>query len=395
MLILNFFISITLLNKIKTVPEKILKIPIAGQNQYSCFVYVSMKKIGRTKFYITLRNDVEKYFGRLMGPIHELKTGFKEGDFTFENCHLNSLKNFKYFPDTTLWSFFNFIPNIKDEQYSFLHSLKNENHINKVSFSFDFHTGVSSPVANLYLGGVPLKLLNNTKKTSFNVNLNVKKKGWFVKEKVKFIEIKFNNNTNFKFDINDEDSILQFDINEWGIICLPNQIFEKVLNFGFKNLIENEICEEKYSYWNAYNGINCDVSKLDDFPIFNFKIGNKILNVDKDRAFYNDGKVLINKCKNFIIGKGLMKSYEAVEFDYENNVINLFEDVNNNIFVDDKDENDFIKKSFISEKLYFLVFCFVGFGIGFYFLKKRKMKKKNYFFWNIIKNYTDGAIELL
>ena len=393
MLILNFFISITLLNKIKTVPEKILKIPIAGQNQYSCFVYVSMKKIGRTKFYITLRNDVEKYFGRLMGPIHELKTGFKEGDFTFENCHLNSLKNFKYFPDTTLWSFFNFIPNIKDEKYSFLHSLKNENVINKVSFSFDFHTGVSSPVANLYLGGVPLKLLNNTKKTSFNVNLNVKKKGWFVKEKVKFIEIKFNNNTNFKFDINDEDSILQFDINEWGIICLPNQIFEKVLNFGFKNLIEKGICEEKYSYWNAYNGINCDVSKLDDFPVFTFKIGNKILNIEKDRAIYDEGKVLINKCKNFIIGKGLMKSYEAVEFDYENQVINLFEDVKKNIFVEVDDEQK-IKKSFINNKFYTLIFCLFIFGIGFYYLVRRKMKKINKFVLKN-KNYEDIGVELL
>ena len=393
MLLLNFFISITLLNTIKTENEKIIKIPIAGQNQYSCFIYVSMKKIGRTKFYITLRDDVEKYFGRLMGPIHELRTGFKEGDFSIENCKLSSLKNFQYFPDTTLWSFFNFIPNIKDEKYSFLHSLKNENIINKVSFSFDFYTGVSSPVANLNLGGVPLNLLNNTKKTTFNVNYEINKKGWFVKEKVKFMEIKLNNNSIFKYDINDEDSILQFDINEWGIICLPNQIFEKLVNFGFKNLIEKGICEEKYSYWNAYNGINCDVSKLDDFPIFNFKIGNKILNVDKDRAFYNDGKVLINKCKNFIIGKGLMKSYEAVEFDYENQVINLFEDVKKNIFVEVDDEQN-IKKSFINNKFYTLIFCLFIFGIGFYYLVRRKMKKINKFVLKN-KNYEDIGVELL
>ena len=394
MLLLNFFISITLLNKIKTENEKILQIPIAGQNQYSCFVYVSMKKIGRTKFYITLRNDVEKYFGRLMGPIHELKTGFKEGDFSFENCKLGGLKNFQYFPDTTLWSFFNFIPNIKDEKFSFLHSLKNENLINKVSFSFDFYKGVSSPVANLNLGGVPLTLLNNTKKTSFNVNYEIKKKGWFVKEKVKYMEIKFNdNNSNFKYDIKDEDSILQFDINEWGIICLPNKIFEILLNYGFKNLIQNGICEEKYSYWNAYNGINCDVTKLDDFPIFTFKIGNKILNIDKDRAIYDEGKVLINKCKNFIIGKGLMKSYEAVEFDYENKAINLFEDVNKNIFVEVNEEEN-IKKNTISNKFYSFIFCFVIFIIGFYFLVKRKMKKNNKFLFKM-KHYEDKGIELL
>ncbi len=393
MLLLNFFISITLLNKIKTENEKIIKIPIAGQNQYSCFIYVSMKKIGRTKFYITLRDDVEKYFGRLMGPIHELRTGFKEGDFSIENCKLSSLKNFQYFPDTTLWSFFNFIPNIKDEKYSFLHSLKNENIINKVSFSFDFYTGVSSPVANLNLGGVPLNLLNNTKKTTFNVNYEINKKGWFVKEKVKFMEIKLNNNSIFKYDINDEDSILQFDINEWGIICLPNQIFEKLVNFGFKNLIEKGICEEKYSYWNAYNGINCDVSKLDDFPVFTFKIGNKILNIDKNRAIYDEGKVLFNKCKNFIIGKGLMKSYEAVEFDYENQVINLFEDVKKNIFVEVDDEQK-IKKSFINNKFYTLIFCLFIFGIGFYYLVRRKMKKINKFVLKN-KNYEDIGVELL
>ena len=393
MLLLNFFISITLLNKIKTENEKIIKIPIAGQNQYSCFIYVSMKKIGRTKFYITLRDDVEKYFGRLMGPIHELRTGFKEGDFSIENCKLSSLKNFQYFPDTTLWSFFNFIPNIKDEKYSFLHSLKNENIINKVSFSFDFYTGVSSPVANLNLGGVPLNLLNNTKKTTFNVNYEINKKGWFVKEKVKFMEIKLNNNSIFKYDINDEDSILQFDINEWGIICLPNQIFEKLVNFGFKNLIEKGICEEKYSYWNAYNGINCDVSKLDDFPVFTFKIGNKILNIDKNRAIYDEGKVLFNKCKNFIIGKGLMKSYEAVEFDYENQVINLFEDVKKNIFVEVEDEQE-IKKSFINNKFYTLIFCLFIFGIGFYYLVRRKMKKINKFVLKN-KNYEDIGVELL
>ena len=393
MLLLNFFISITLLNKIKTENEKIIKIPIAGQNQYSCFIYVSMKKIGRTKFYITLRDDVEKYFGRLMGPIHELRTGFKEGDFSIENCKLSSLKNFQYFPDTTLWSFFNFIPNIKDEKYSFLHSLKNENVINKVSFSFDFYTGVSSPVANLNLGGVPLNLLNNTKKTTFNVNYEINKKGWFVKEKVKFMEIKLNNNSIFKYDINDEDSILQFDINEWGIICLPNQIFEKLVNFGFKNLIEKGICEEKYSYWNAYNGINCDVSKLDDFPVFTFKIGNKILNIDKNRAIYDEGKVLFNKCKNFIIGKGLMKSYEAVEFDYENQVINLFEDVKKNIFVEVDDEQK-IKKSFINNKFYTLIFCLFIFGIGFYYLVRRKMKKINKFVLKN-KNYEDIGVELL
>ncbi len=393
MLLLNFFISITLLNTIKTENEKIIKIPIAGQNQYSCFIYVSMKKIGRTKFYITLRDDVEKYFGRLMGPIHELRTGFKEGDFSIENCKLSSLKNFQYFPDTTLWSFFNFIPNIKDEKYSFLHSLKNENIINKVSFSFDFYTGVSSPVANLNLGGVPLNLLNNTKKTTFNVNYEINKKGWFVKEKVKFMEIKLNNNSIFKYDINDEDSILQFDINEWGIICLPNQIFEKLVNFGFKNLIEKGICEEKYSYWNAYNGINCDVSKLDDFPVFTFKIGNKILNIDKNRAIYDEGKVLFNKCKNFIIGKGLMKSYEAVEFDYENQVINLFEDVKKNIFVEVDDEQE-IKKSFINNKFYTLIFCLFIFGIGFYYLVRRKMKKINKFVLKN-KNYEDIGVELL
>ena len=393
MLLLNFFISITLLNTIKTENEKIIKIPIAGQNQYSCFIYVSMKKIGRTKFYITLRDDVEKYFGRLMGPIHELRTGFKEGDFSIENCKLSSLKNFQYFPDTTLWSFFNFIPNIKDEKYSFLHSLKNENVINKVSFSFDFYTGVSSPVANLNLGGVPLNLLNNTKKTTFNVNYEINKKGWFVKEKVKFMEIKLNNNSIFKYDINDEDSILQFDINEWGIICLPNQIFEKLVNFGFKNLIEKGICEEKYSYWNAYNGINCDVSKLDDFPVFTFKIGNKILNIDKNRAIYDEGKVLFNKCKNFIIGKGLMKSYEAVEFDYENQVINLFEDVKKNIFVEVDDEQK-IKKSFINNKFYTLIFCLFIFGIGFYYLVRRKMKKINKFVLKN-KNYEDIGVELL
>ena len=393
MLLLNFFISITLLNMIKTENEKIIKIPIAGQNQYSCFIYVSMKKIGRTKFYITLRDDVEKYFGRLMGPIHELRTGFKEGDFSIENCKLSSLKNFQYFPDTTLWSFFNFIPNIKDEKYSFLHSLKNENIINKVSFSFDFYTGVSSPVANLNLGGVPLNLLNNTKKTTFNVNYELNKKGWFVKEKVKFMEIKLNNNSIFKYDINDEDSILQFDINEWGIICLPNQIFEKLVNFGFKNLIEKGICEEKYSYWNAYNGINCDVSKLDDFPVFTFKIGNKILNIDKNRAIYDEGKVLFNKCKNFIIGKGLMKSYEAVEFDYENQVINLFEDVKKNIFVEVEDEQE-IKKSFINNKFYTLIFCLFIFGIGFYYLVRRKMKKINKFVLKN-KNYEDIGVELL
>ena len=355
--------------------------------------HVSMKKIGRTKFYITLRDDVEKYFGRLMGPIHELRTGFKEGDFSIENCKLSSLKNFQYFPDTTLWSFFNFIPNIKDEKYSFLHSLKNENVINKVSFSFDFYTGVSSPVANLNLGGVPLNLLNNTKKTTFNVNYEINKKGWFVKEKVKFMEIKLNNNSIFKYDINDEDSILQFDINEWGIICLPNQIFEKLVNFGFKNLIEKGICEEKYSYWNAYNGINCDVSKLDDFPVFTFKIGNKILNIDNNRAIYDEGKVLFNKCKNFIIGKGLMKSYEAVEFDYENQVINLFEDVKKNIFVEVDDEQK-IKKSFINNKFYTLIFCLFIFGIGFYYLVRRKMKKINKFVLKN-KNYEDIGVELL
>ena len=88
-----------------------------------------------------------------------------------------------------------------------------------------------------------------------------------------------------------------------------------------------------------------------------------------------------------------MKSYEAVEFDYENQVINLFEDVKKNIFVEVDDEQK-IKKSFINNKFYTLIFCLFIFGIGFYYLVRRKMKKINKFVLKN-KNYEDIGVELL
>ena len=389
--LLRKFFFITLINIILTEDEKIYSIPIAGENEYSCFAYVSMKKIGRIKFYITLREDVEKYFGRIIGPEHELRIGFEKEDFGIENGNLNSVNNYKFYPDTLLWSFFNFIPVVNDEHYSLIHSMKNEGLINKNSFSFDFYTGIASPISNLYLGGVPKKLINNTIKYSFDINYQNKKNGWFVKDKVKLIEIKFTNNTYYKYEIKEEDSELQFDVNEWGIICFPKHIFNDLVIFGLGHLFEKKICKKKYSYWNGFKGIICDVTQLDDFPVFNFIIGNKNFSINKDKALYNEGKVLFNECKNnFILGKGLMKNYEAVEFDYDNKQIHFYQDAEKkNLF--DVNDNYEVKSNFMKNSI-FLIFGFIVFIFWLCFKKGKKVKNHKF---NQCENYSEGAFELI
>ena len=157
--------------------------------------------------------------------------------------------------------------------------------------------------------------------------------------KIDQIKIEFNNENNYLINVNEEESLIEFDENYNYMICLPFNVFYIFENVIFKNY-QIKMVMLIFFKLNIYQ-LNDEQNNL--FPNISFKIGNKILKITKDFLYMTINKKyhLFNEynCNNFIFGNEFFNLFDFKEFNLETGEINLYFDKNINLIINDYKEN--------------------------------------------------------
>ena len=129
-------------------------------------------------------------------------------------------------------------------------------------------------------------------------------------------------------------SYAKFNIDN-NIIKVPKEVYDYIGEHVFKPYIEEKKCSFHQVY-NDENFYNCFCSSIEDFPDFNFEIGNYLYTIKYYDLFWQyDGfcTFLIEENKNsndFLFGSTFFIKYQSI-FNYENKKITFLTNFRNEI----------------------------------------------------------------
>ena len=225
-----------------------------------------------------------------------------------------------------------------------------------------------------FFGGTPQNITKNLNKFTLNT------------KEITEIKIEFANGTNYIIDEFD-NKLVEFKEGESSMLCLPEDIL-----IQFQKLFLNQFKECTYNF-KLFEGSG--VYKLNEgqkklFPNINFKIGNKILILNQENAFWpkyitEDIYLFINSrpCNNFVFGLKFLQLFDVSEFNLDSGEINLYLNKNKNYIVDEKEnyKNENLKSNI---HIIFIIFSIFIFSITLTYSKKYVKNKKieyyNYYY---------------
>ena len=189
-----------------------------------------------------------------------------------------------------------------------------------------------------FYGGTPQNLIMNLNKYTFKID-----------DAISEIEVYFdwkktNNIYNIKLNSTEHNKIEFKD--DTHLNCLSHEIFSKLQNLLFYKYLK---CEHTYdSNFNKYQMFDITDIDKNSFPEIKFKIGNKIITLDKNILIFQD-KIKYERIKNSeiqnhnylfiknspcdknIFGLKFLKQFNIREYNLETKELNLYLRKNNNL----------------------------------------------------------------
>lgn len=233
-----------------------------------------------------------------------------------------------------LTSFLGLSYKVEKEDYSFIHTLKKQNKISKLSFAFD-RSSFSYNLKPIYFGGIPSEMISKYKYQAF-FKVNETYNTWGVDlQKVTFTY----KGKNYSEYINTHYTYLNVNTN---IIYGPRSFFAFINQTYFNQFYQNQTCSYRISS-NTIEYITCFLGEIFIFPEITFIIGGYKFSFHYDSLFtrldrgdfasFNIHLNLRDKEEKWMIGFSLFEQY-LVNFDYEEKMITFYDskpfELNNN-----------------------------------------------------------------
>lgn len=264
----------------------------------------------------------EKVFGtdRMMEST-KTKILLKLRDTPVELNNLNLyLVNYKDDPKLSIPGIIGLSYKIRDEKYSFIHNLKKDNYIDKLSFAFDkIENGKTN--GNIYFGGIPNDVIHNKYKVSMDVDdRNIT---WGAKlDKIVFTM----NNITYEY----YNSYYAYLNTIEDRIFVPTDFFTFFNKTLFEEFYQTGLCELTDMGKTKY--INCKDDIYSLFPSIYFYLGGAKVQLSSQKLFGKLSKrntfciIQNNHYDNgnsWLLGNFLYDQF-LTEFDYENSKINFY-----------------------------------------------------------------------
>lgn len=210
-----------------------------------------------------------------------------------------------------------------------------------------------------FYGGLPEDIIKEKQLNKYSFNKN---------DKVSEVIVGFSNGGNNIYKVN---KLVEISTSEFLAVCIPNEpsIFKDYEKIKYLDVIHASFIYKL-----------SDKQQRDFANIF-FKIGNKTINLDKDKLLFNtsDGYYLyINyNCQNFVFGKKFLNLIDFKEFDLETGELNLYVDKRKDIIKEDIENKKVLLNSGFN-KIYLIIifFSFIIFLMSITVVKNYHKKKK-------------------
>ena len=246
---------------------------------------------------------------------------------------------------------------------------------NIIHFSFDIDIWVESTSPNLllcdlfyqtkYIDKKILSICNNFENKPFKFfggtpqdliyEQNLQKFTFGINDTISEVELIFDwkanyNKYNIKLNSANQKNIEFKD--DTHLICLSHEIFSE-----FKQLLFNDYKKCKYKYdsnYNEYQMFDLNDAQRIKFPELKFKIGNKIITLNKIDLIYEDSVItkkgghkyedihnylLIKNtpCQNNVFGLKFLEKFKIREYNLETKEINLYLEKDKNFIINERD----------------------------------------------------------
>lgn len=207
----------------------------------------------------------------------------------------------------------------RDEKYSFIHNLKKDNYIKKLSFAFDKIEN-DKKIGNLYFGGIPNDVIQN----KYKVSIDVDDKNITWGAKLDKIEYKMN------------DIVYEYHNNYYAYLnTIQDRIFVPTDFFIFFNktlfgeFYKSGLCQLTDLSKTKY--INCKEDIYDIFPNISFYLGGTKIQLSSQQLFgklnqRNTYCIIQNNIYDnatWLLGNFFFDQF-LTEFDYENSQIHFY-----------------------------------------------------------------------
>lgn len=370
---------------------------------YMLFIFTTLFYLSLEEFFF-IENDI-------------LDIGPEKETIHFMDNTLISIKNketLKPFQNTIdyEWKFESFYKFY--DHKNILKYLKTNNYIDSIKYGYKFYSSSNNMLTHdrhsMFVGSIPDNLKKQMQIASFDlISSNYTRErntiDWReIKDTMGNIGFIYENKTKYIFNTSsyvsqgkqsrgiqntpniyvfDRFYISDFDYDRNGdhVLCMPDYLEIHFKDYIYRYLKQYLI---KLGHDNPYYGINDVVYKLNEeglkhFPNYLMNIGNYTF-----LSFFEEGLGGWGTCPFFLFGYGLFRKFDFVEFDYENNKLNLYKYLNNTKINISNYEN--IKDSLNSNNTVIRQFGFYRFEIviiiiilisGIYLscLRKNKIKK--------------------
>ena len=218
-----------------------------------------------------------------------------------------------------------------------------------------------------FFGGMPDNIIKVKQLNKYSFNKN---------DKVSEVIIGFSNGDNNIYKVN---KLVEIKESYSLIVCFPD------IPSIFKHYEKFEHFEGIYDRYILYK--LSDKQQI-EFANISFKIGNKTINLDKDKLVFdsrNGYYLYISQitCNNFVFGKKFLDLIDFREFNLETGEINLYVNKRNSIIKEDKENKKIIlNSSFNKIYLIIIIFSFTIFMMSITIVKNFHKKKKIEYFNN-------------
>ena len=220
----------------------------------------------------------------------------------------------------------------------------------------------------IFFGGTPNELINNLNKYTFINKTNI----------VSEIKMEFTNGSNYKINIDEKDGFFKLGNDYNLMLCLPSNIKTIFDNIILKNYHEADY----FYYYSIYRVYDMNEQQKKEFPNLSFKVGNKIIIINKDKIISNYEKygkkydlfISYFNCENIIFGKQFFELFDIYEFNLEKEEINFYINKNKTNVIEEINNKE-VKLNYNNNYIIIFLFYFIFVSVILIIIKKAHKNK--------------------